>query len=158
MRSTKKFVQNHSGHLQLQTTRFKSLAIFSRYGIPEAVISDNGPQLAVVMRKFNCQQEKGDERSYLVRTSFGVQRRNRLHLRWRSQPERQHPPQVTSLLPSYADRSPRSHQEAPEDTCLRSDRRSCSLDGPGNTKTSLPLTMSSDSSPSLHRTLKESTS
>ena len=116
---------------------------------------------AVVMQKFNGQQEKGDERSYLVQTPSGVQRRNRLHLRWRSlHPTREatQSPQVTSLLPSYADRPPRSHQEAPEDTCPRSDRRSCSQDGPGNTKTSLPLTVSSDTSPSLHHTLKESTS
>ena len=82
----------------------------------------------VVMQKFNCHQEKGDERSYLVQTPSGVQRRNRLHLRWRSlHPIREatHFPQVTSLLPSYADRPPRSHQEAPEDTYLRSDCRSC---------------------------------
>ena len=57
----------------------------------------------VVMQKFNGQQGKGDERSYLVQTPSGVQRRNRLHLRWRSfHPTREatHSPQVTSLLPS----------------------------------------------------------
>ena len=115
----------------------------------------------IVMQKFNCQHKKGDDRSYLVQTPSGRQRLNRLHLTWRClHPTREaaHSPQVTSLLPSYADRPPRSHQEAPEDTCPRSDRRSCSQDGPGNIKTSSPLTVSSDTSPSLHRTLKESTS
>ena len=113
-----------------------------------------------VMQKFNCQQKKGDNRSYLVQTPSGRQRLNHLHLTWGSlHPTREaaHSPQVTSLLPSCADRPPRSHQEEPEDTCLRSDRRSCSQDGPGNIKTSLPLTVSRDTSPSLHHTHKEST-
>ncbi|GFR65838.1 hypothetical protein ElyMa_000212400 [Elysia marginata] len=88
--------------------------------------------------------------------------RNRLHSRKRSLlqtgGEGSDYPQTTFLLPRPRDRSPLPQPEAPEDISpgIQRDHHTKALhDGSGKTKPSLPMTVSSDTSPSLQHTLRE---
>ncbi|GFS08414.1 Pol polyprotein [Elysia marginata] len=120
---------------------------------------------AVVMQKVNHQsRERERERDetesilYQLQTPSGIQRRNLRQLKNKSphQPhEMTYHPGATSLLPYTRNKSPHP-QPGPHEESDTSLQVQASKGGLGNTKTSLPLTVSSDTSPSSQYTPMES--
>ena len=105
-------------------------------------------QEAVVLNKTRREPDQGaNERSYLLQTPLGQIRRNRLHLRQRSlHPYREGSvtPDATSLVSTGRQGERAMTTQSAEDSMIEG--------GLGKTKTSLPMTVSSDTSPPVHHT------
>ena len=133
-----------------QKHRVRSLPPFNK-GKPVWVKQPND-QESDVLNKTRCEpDQEADERLYLIQTPLGQIRRNRLHLRQRSlHPYREgsEPPGATCLLPTGG-HGERAMKTLPTDEIMVEG-------GSGKTKTSLPKTVSSDTSPPVHHTPTQS--